>query len=341
VLMKFIDEAKIEVWAGDGGNGACSFRREKFIPRGGPDGGNGGNGGNILARTDTGLGTLMDMRSQKQYRAGRGENGRGANQFGAYGEDVVLRLPVGTMVFDDETGELIVDLNQPNQEYVLAKGGKGGRGNSCFATSTHQAPREFEEGTEGEHRILRLELKLLADVGLIGLPNAGKSTLISVISRARPKIADYPFTTLVPQLGVVSLGEGQAFTVADIPGLIEGAHEGHGLGIQFLKHVERTRVLLHLLDIVDPANPDPIHNYEMIHKELAEYSPEIAKRPEIVVLTKMDLPDVQEKAPAVRAELQKRGCVVTEISAATHVGLSELMGQTWEVLSRARATPDA
>lgn len=339
--MKFIDEAKIEVWAGDGGNGCCSFRREKFVPKGGPDGGNGGNGGNVIARTDTGLGTLMDMRSQKQYRAERGENGRGANQFGAYGEDIVLRLPVGTMVFDDDTGELIFDLTRPNQEVILAKGGKGGRGNSCFATATHQTPREFELGTEGEHRVLRLELKLLADVGLIGLPNAGKSTLISAISRARPKIADYPFTTLVPQLGVVSVGEGASFTVADIPGLIEGAHEGHGLGIQFLKHIERTRVLLHLLDIVDPAQPDPIQNYEMIRKELLEYDAALADRREIVVITKLDISEIRDTMPDVRRALEKRGCEVMAISAVTREGIPELLHRTWQILSETRspATP--
>lgn len=341
--MKFIDEAKIEVWAGNGGNGSCSFRREKFIPRGGPDGGNGGNGGNVTVRTDTGLGTLMDMRSQKQYRAKHGENGRGSNQFGAYGEDIILRLPVGTMVFNDETGELIADLTEPNQEVVLAKGGKGGRGNSCFATSIHQAPREFEMGTEGEHFVLRLELKLLADVGLIGLPNAGKSTLISVISRARPKIANYPFTTLVPQLGVVSIGQGASFTVADIPGLIEGAHEGHGLGIQFLKHVERTRVLLHLLDIIDPAHPDPIKNYEMIHRELSEYDATLANRREIVVITKMDVSDVREKMPEIKQELEKKGCEVMAISAVSREGIPELLQETWKVLSETRrvANPDA
>lgn len=334
--MKFIDEAKIEVWAGDGGNGCCSFRREKFIPKGGPDGGNGGRGGHVTARADSGLSTLMDVHYQKQFRAGRGEHGRGSNQFGAAGADVMMRLPVGTMVFDLETGELLADMTEPNQEVILARGGKGGRGNSCFVSSTHQAPREFETGTEGEHRILRLELKLLADVGLIGLPNAGKSTLISSISRARPKIADYPFTTLVPQLGVVSMGEGAAFTVADIPGLIEGAHDGHGLGIQFLRHVERTRVLLHLLDIQDPANPDPIHNYEMIRKELAAYSPALVQRPEIVVITKMDLPDVREKMPEVRAALEKKCCVVTAISAVTHAGLKDLLRETWSILSVTR-----
>lgn len=340
--MKFIDEAKIEVWAGDGGNGCCSFRREKYVPRGGPDGGNGGNGGNVIALTDTGLGTLMDMRSQKHYRAERGENGRGANQFGAYGEDIILRLPVGTMVIDDETGDLIADLTKPNQEVVLAKGGKGGRGNTCFVSATHQTPREFEIGTEGEHFVLRLELKLLADVGLLGLPNAGKSTLISSVSRARPKIADYPFTTLVPQLGVVSIGEGASFTVADIPGLIEGAHEGHGLGIQFLKHVERTRVLLHLLDIVDPANPDPVHNYKMIRNELSEYSAGMLDRPEIVVITKMDIPEVQKLMPEVRAELEKLGCTVMSISAVTREGLKELLLKTWSILSASRrpASPD-
>lgn len=331
--MKFIDEAKIEVWAGDGGNGCCSFRREKYIPKGGPDGGNGGNGGNVIAKTDSGLGTLMDMRSQKHYRAERGENGRGANQFGAYGQDVVLRLPLGTMVFDDDTGELIADLTKPDQEVILAKGGKGGRGNSCFATATHQTPLEFELGTEGQHYVLRLELKLLADVGLLGLPNAGKSTLISAISRARPKIADYPFTTLVPQLGVVSVGEGAAFTVADIPGLIEGAHEGHGLGIQFLRHIERTRVLLHLLDIQDPAHPDPIHNYEMIRQELAAYSPGLMDRPEIVVITKMDLPDVQERMPEIRKKLEKKKCTVMAISAVTRAFVSELIQETWKMVS--------
>ncbi len=331
--MKFIDEAKIEIWAGDGGNGCCSFRREKFIPKGGPDGGNGGNGGNVIARAETGLSTLMDMHAQRHYRAECGEHGRGANQFGAYGKDTVLRLPVGTMVFDNDTGELVADLTEPNQEVVLAKGGKGGRGNSCFASSTHQAPREFETGVEGEHRVLRLELKLLADVGLIGLPNAGKSTLISAVSRARPKISDYPFTTLVPQLGVVSMGEGSAFTIADIPGLIEGAHEGHGLGIQFLRHVERTRVLLHLLDIADPAHPEPVQNYEIIRRELLEYDATLADRREIVVITKTDISEVREKVPEIRHALEEMGCEVIAISAVARDGIPGLLHRIWQVLA--------
>lgn len=334
--MKFVDEATIEVWAGDGGNGCRSFRREKYIPKGGPDGGNGGRGGHVIIKADTGLGTLMDMRSQRQYRSGRGEHGRGSNQFGAYGHDIILRLPVGTMLFDDETGELLLDLTEANQEVILCKGGRGGRGNSCFVSSTHQTPQEFELGEAGEHRMLRLELKLLADVGLIGLPNAGKSTLISVISRARPKIADYPFTTLVPQLGVVSLGPGSSFTVADIPGLIEGAHEGHGLGIQFLRHVERTRVLIHLLDIVDPAYPDPMVNYDMIRSELSQFDPKLCERPEIVVLTKMDVTEAQEKAPEITADFAKRGVKVMCISAVTMSGVPELLHHVWGIMKDQR-----
>ncbi|MGA8033500.1 MAG: GTPase ObgE, partial [Casimicrobiaceae bacterium] len=288
--MKFIDEALIEVLAGDGGNGAVSFRREKYIPRGGPDGGDGGRGGSIFAIADRNINTLIDYRYARIHRAKRGENGRGADQYGRGAEDVILRMPVGTVITDADTGELIADLDRDGARALVAKGGKGGLGNLHFKSSVNRAPRQATPGEPGDKRRLRLELKVLADVGLLGLPNAGKSTLIRAISAARPKVADYPFTTLAPQLGVVRTDEGRSFVVADIPGLIEGAAEGAGLGHQFLRHLQRTRLLLHLVDLA-PLDPDanPVADAHAIVDELRKYDAALYDKPRWLVLNKLDL----------------------------------------------------
>lgn len=323
--MKFIDEAIIEVKAGDGGNGCVSFRREKYVPRGGPDGGDGGRGGNVIAVADEGLSTLMDLQYRRHIRAGRGAHGKGKQMSGAAGEDVSVRVPVGTIVYDEDTGVKLVDMVVNGAEAVIVRGGRGGKGNSHFATSTNRAPRIAEKGGRGEERRLRFELKLLADVALIGRPNAGKSTLISVISAARPKIADYPFTTIVPNLGVVKAGSGSSFTVADIPGLIENAHEGAGLGIRFLRHIERTRLLVHLVDLSDPENKNPLLSYESIRGELGAYDLTLLERPEIIVFTKMDLPDVLEKTPTVEKIFKAKGLKVFKLSAVTHEGVDKLV----------------
>src|SRR5678816_3548642 len=284
----FVDEVRIHIKAGHGGDGSCSFRREKFVPHGGPDGGDGGHGGDVVFEASPRMTTLLDLRYQKHYEAEVGRQGGAANCSGRTGEDVVVALPVGTVIYDDQTNKMLADLGTPGQRFVGAHGGRGGRGNSHFATSTNRTPTEFETGTEGEERSLRLELKLLADVGLVGFPNAGKSTLIAAISAARPKFAGYPFTTLVPNLGVVRYGEDHSFVVADIPGLIEGAHEGKGLGIQFLRHIERTSLLLHLIDVSEWAVEDPVASFDIMRQELAAYNPLIAKRPFAVVPTKID-----------------------------------------------------
>src|SRR6201993_2777807 len=287
----FIDEAKIRVKAGDGGNGCMAFRREKFVPRGGPSGGDGGRGGDVIMESTQRHNTLMYFRYNPEHKAERGEHGMGSNCTGREGRDVVLKVPVGTELYDAESGELIHDFSRPDERIVVAKGGRGGRGNQHFATPTHQAPREHELGRPGEERTLRLELKLLADVGIVGYPNVGKSTLISRISAAKPKIADYAFTTLQPNLGVVTLGElpdQESFVVADIPGLIEGAHEGHGLGIQFLKHIERTRLLVHMVDVSEASGRDPGQDFEIVLQEPASFSDALAAKPMIVAATKMD-----------------------------------------------------
>ncbi|NIX15933.1 MAG: GTPase ObgE, partial [Candidatus Dadabacteria bacterium] len=286
--MKFIDEASISVVAGRGGDGCVAFRREKFVPLGGPSGGDGGKGGNVIFFADPNINSLLDFRYKKIYKAQRGANGRGKNQHGKYGQDIVVPLPVGTLIKDAGTGEVIYDLKQKGESYIIAKGGSGGRGNARFASSVNQAPREFEEGTEGEQKNLNLELKLLADIGIVGFPNAGKSTLISRISAAKPKIADYPFTTLIPNLGVVEYGEHKTFVVADIPGLIEGAHTGAGLGINFLKHIERTSILLYLIDISPADNKDPVSQFEILQGELNKFSPELLEKPKIIALNKID-----------------------------------------------------
>lgn len=298
--MKFIDEAKIYVKAGDGGNGVATFRREKYIPMGGPDGGDGGKGGSIYAVADRNINTLVDYRYTRKFLAQRGENGRGSDCYGAGGEDIVLRMPVGTVIADLNTEEVIADLDQHDKKVLIAKGGKGGLGNIHFKSSTNRSPRKCTKGEQGEELELKLELKVLADVGLLGLPNAGKSTLIRAISAARPKVADYPFTTLHPNLGVVRVDAEKSFVVADVPGLIEGAADGAGLGIRFLKHLQRTRILLHLVDVA-PMDPDadPVRDAVAIVQELDKYSPELAQKPRWLVLNKLDLIPEDEREQRV------------------------------------------
>jgi GTP-binding protein len=344
--VKFIDEALIEVIAGDGGNGAASFRREKYVPRGGPDGGDGGRGGSIWAIADRNINTLVDYRYARIHRAKRGENGRGADQYGRGADDVVLRVPVGTVITDANTGETIADLARHDARALVAKGGKGGLGNLHFKSSTNRAPRQTTPGEPGEQRRLRLELRVLADVGLLGLPNAGKSTLIRAISAARPKVADYPFTTLAPQLGVVRVGEGRSFVVADIPGLIEGAAEGAGLGHRFLRHLQRTRLLLHLVDIVPPdPDADPVAGARAIAKELTKYDPRLAAKPRWLVVNKLDLLPPDERKARVAAfvkSLRWKGPVFG-ISAIDGAGCRELTFavQDWLDANPASAGPPA
>jgi GTP-binding protein len=321
----FVDEVRITVKAGRGGDGVCSFRREMFVPRGGPDGGDGGNGGNIIFIASHRLTTLLDLRYQKHYEAEDGRPGGGSNCTGRRGKDVVVTLPVGTVVYDEKTGEVLADLIADGETATIAQGGRGGRGNSHFATSTNRVPTHFEPGTEGEERELRLELKLLADVGLVGYPNAGKSTLIAAISAARPKIADYPFTTLVPNLGVVQWGSDRSFIVADIPGLIAGAHEGKGLGFQFLRHIERTSFLLHLIDVSEWATEGPVASFEVMRKELESYDPSLAKRPFAVVATKIDVAGDLSRLKALQSYCNRRQYTCLPISAATREGLTNLI----------------
>ncbi len=333
--MKFIDEAVVEVQAGNGGNGCVSFRREKYVPMGGPDGGDGGRGGDVIFETDEGLTTLMDVKFHRHFRAGRGGHGLGKQMYGAAGKDVIVRVPVGTIVKDAGTMEVMADLDSYPLSCVVAAGGKGGKGNMRFTSSTNQAPRKATKGTEGERRKLMLELKLLADVGVIGLPNAGKSTLVASVSNARPKIADYPFTTKSPTLGVVSVKKGAGFVIVDIPGLIEHAHEGAGLGFQFLRHIERTRAFIHLIDLIDPAYPDPVKNYKTIRGELGSYNEALLERPEIIALTKMDVPDAGElREEAIKALKKVTKSAIMCISAATHDGVKELMIEAWKTLKR-------
>ncbi|HHY47007.1 MAG TPA: GTPase ObgE [Firmicutes bacterium] len=335
--MFFVDTARIHVKAGDGGNGCVSFRREKFVPRGGPDGGDGGRGGNVILRVDPTLSTLMDFRYRQYYSAGRGQNGAGARKHGKDGEDLVLKVPPGTLVKDAESQEVIYDLVNPGDEVILARGGRGGRGNAHFATPTRRAPRIAEEGTPGEERWVILELKLLADVGLVGMPNAGKSTLISRISGAKPKIAGYPFTTLVPNLGVVWLGPGSSFVVADIPGLIEGAHRGAGLGHEFLRHVERTKVIVHVVDAAREGG-DPVEAFDTIMNELRLYSTGLVKKNMIVAVNKIDLPEGQINLPRLIQVLHEdRGFELYPISALTGQGVPELVNAMWRAVESARA----
>jgi GTPase len=339
----FVDEAKIFVKAGNGGNGCVAFRREKYVPRGGPSGGDGGNGGSIILEANPNDNTLLRYRYNREFKADRGRHGEGSNCTGHSGADMILQVPVGTVVYDDENGETLADLSSAGQQMLVAKGGRGGRGNQNFAKPWHQAPREHEAGLPGEERHLRLELKLLADVGLVGFPNAGKSTLISVISAARPKIANYPFTTLEPNLGVVNAdgGSGSAgrelgrtFVVADLPGLIEGAHEGAGLGIRFLRHVERTRLLVHLIDTSDANDADPIHSYEVISGELSAFSETLAKKPIIVVATKLDATTDRTRLEELRDFCHKQKLQFHSISAATGEGVRELVLAIADALDR-------
>ena len=327
--MKFVDEVRIHVKAGDGGGGAIAWRREKFIPRGGPAGGDGGDGGDVVLAVDPQLMTLLDFRYTPEHEAKSGQQGLGSDMNGKNGEHLELRVPPGTVVKDAVSGELIADLSEPGQRIVLAKGGKGGLGNMNYATSTNQAPRFAQPGTEGEEKTVFLELKLLADVGIVGFPNAGKSTLISRISRARPKIADYPFTTLVPNLGVVGWRDGKSFVVADIPGLIEGAHAGAGLGHQFLRHVERCRVLVHLVDGAAPGEGrSPKADLDAINRELALYSPVLAGKPQIVAVNKIDVPEARLNAAALAKALARRKKgpkQVLALSSVTGEGLDALL----------------
>ncbi|HTE90430.1 MAG TPA: GTPase ObgE [Terriglobales bacterium] len=336
----FIDEAKIRVKAGDGGNGCLAFRREKFVPRGGPSGGDGGKGGDIIMESSERHNTLVHFRFNPEYKAQRGRHGEGSNRTGREGIDIILKVPVGTILYDAETGEKIHDFSRPDERIVVAQGGRGGRGNARFATSTHQAPREHEDGRPGEDRVFRLELKLLADVGLVGFPNVGKSTLISRISAARPKIADYPFTTLQPNLGVVAVGqppEERSFVVADIPGLIEGAHSGAGLGIQFLRHIERTRLLVHLVDVSDASGrPDPVKDVEVINKELESFGAGLEGKPMIMAASKIDVAN-KDKLAKLKRYCKKQGLELFPISAVTGKGIDELKYAIAEKLDEVKA----
>jgi GTP-binding protein len=336
--VKFIDEAQIEVFAGNGGNGCMSFRREKFIPFGGPDGGDGGRGGNVLVEADTNLNTLIDFRYQRLYRAHNGEHGRGSDCFGAAGDDMLLRVPVGTLIRNADTDEVVADLTQPGERIVLAQGGAGGLGNLRFKSSTNRAPRQSTPGQPGEQLRLHMELKVLADVGLLGMPNAGKSTFIAAVSNARPKIADYPFTTLHPQLGVVRVAEGQGFVIADIPGLIEGAAEGAGLGHQFLRHLQRTRLLLHLVDIA-PFDPDadPVRDARAVVAELKKYDAELAAKPRWLVLNKIDMVppgELPTRIAEIKRRLRYKGPVYA-ISALARDGLQPLLHEIFRAVQAA------
>jgi len=321
----FIDRAKIMIKAGDGGNGVTAFRREKFVPRGGPSGGDGGKGGNVWIESTENLNTLLHLRYNPEHKAERGRHGEGSNRAGRDGDDITVLVPVGTQVFDTASNDLVFDFTEVAQRFLAAKGGKGGWGNAHFATPTRRAPKFHYTGRPGEEKELQLELKLLADVGLVGFPNAGKSTLISVISAAKPKIADYPFTTLEPNLGVVDLGDFKTFVVADIPGLIEGASEGAGLGDRFLRHVERTKLNLHLVDVSSLSGRDPVEDYEVINRELENYSPSLALRPQIIVATKIDSLDDPERLSSLRERAENDGREFIAISSVANQGTKELV----------------
>jgi len=320
----FIDEVRISVKAGDGGNGCMAFRREKYVPHGGPSGGDGGRGGDVTLVADPHENTLLKYRFNPEHKAERGRHGEGSNCTGAEGRSIELDVPVGTVVYDEATGERLCDFTEPGQRYLVARGGRGGKGNARYATSTHQAPTEHQPGFPGEEKRLRMELKLLADVGLVGFPNAGKSTLISRISAARPKIAAYPFTTLEPNLGVVQIGDFRSFVVADIPGLIAGAHLGHGLGIQFLRHIERTRLLVHLVDVSDASGRNPVEDFETVMDELANFSPDLVAKPMLVAASKMDAAQDPERVEELRRLAERRGLPFFEISSATGLGIEKL-----------------
>ena len=320
----FIDEVKIYVKAGDGGNGCLAFRREKYVPRGGPSGGDGGQGGSVYLVASPHQNTLLHFRFNPEHKAERGRHGEGSNRTGHEGKSIDVLTPVGTVVYDADTGEKLHDFTAPGERFLVARGGRGGRGNARFATSTHQAPTEHTPGHPGQERRLRLELKLLADVGLVGFPNAGKSTLISRLSAAHPKIADYPFTTLEPQLGVVQLDDFRSFVIADIPGLIEGAHLGQGLGIQFLRHIERTRLLAHLVDVSESSGRDPVHDFEVIMQELSAFSEDMAAKPMLIVATKIDVAQDPARLESLRALAAERGASFFAISSVTGEGLDQL-----------------
>jgi GTP-binding protein len=335
--MRFVDECNLSVEAGDGGNGAVAFRREKFVPFGGPAGGDGGRGGDVVFVADSGLSTLYDLAHLRKIRAQAGQHGGGKDCYGRSGKDTEVRVPQGTIIFDATTGELLTELTAINDRFVIAEGGRGGRGNKHFATPVDRAPRKAEPGTPGQARELRLELKVMADVGLLGFPNVGKSTLISAVSRAHPKVADYPFTTLIPHLGVVRVGDdrrglGRSFVIADIPGLIPGASEGAGLGTRFLRHVERTRVLLHLVSLSEDPERDPLSDYDAIRAELGNFNPEMLRRPEVVALTKADLTETREAYEEWKARFAERGLELRLVSAASHDGLTDLMQELAETL---------
>ncbi|HEY7089965.1 MAG TPA: GTPase ObgE [Tepidisphaeraceae bacterium] len=332
----FVDEAKIHVKAGDGGNGCVSFRREKYIPKGGPDGGDGGNGGSVVMVADVNKNTLLDFAGRHHWKALRGQAGMGKKMYGKAGEDLVIPVPPGTMIYDTDQGILMADLDAPGKRAVVAQGGKGGRGNWHFKSSTNQAPRYAEPGTDGQDRNIRLELKLIADVGLVGMPNAGKSTLLSVVSAARPKIADYPFTTLDPQLGIAELSGDRRVVLADIPGLIEGAQHGAGLGHAFLRHIERTKIIVHLLDMYPPDNSNPADNYRKIRSELEAFSPQLAQKRELVAANKMDLATDDEAITKLQNELE--GVEIFPISGATRQGIDNLLEELWRMLHEGQGT---
>jgi GTP-binding protein len=334
----FIDEAKIYIKAGDGGNGCLAFRREKYVPRGGPSGGDGGRGGDVYMVANEQLNTLLHFRFNPEHKAQRGRHGEGSNCTGQEGEPVVLEVPVGTVVYDADTGEKLHDFAIPGERVLMARGGRGGKGNARFATATHQAPTEHQPGRPGQERRLRLELKLLADAGLVGFPNAGKSTLISRISAARPKIADYPFTTLEPNLGVVQLDDFRSFVVADIPGLIEGAHLGHGLGTQFLRHIERTKLLVHLVDVSEASGREPTEDFETVMRELASFSEDLAKKPMLVVASKIDAAQDPARVESLKKLAEERGLPYFEISSATGKGLEALKHAIAERVLSERST---
>ena len=339
----FIDRAKIHVHGGDGGNGVTAFRREKFVPRGGPSGGDGGRGGDVILVADSSLNTLLHLRYNPRHVAPRGLHGEGSNRSGREGEDLTVHVPVGTQIFDAESGELLHDLNRDGDQWLAARGGRGGFGNAHFTSSTNRAPRYHQSGSKGEGRELQLELKLLADVGLVGFPNAGKSTFISTVSAAKPKIADYPFTTLEPHLGVVDLGDFRTFVIADIPGLIQGAHEGAGLGDRFLRHIERTKLLLHLVDVSSVSGREPVADYETVNHELASYNPDLAARSQFVVATKIDSLDEPARLDSLRARADADGKPFFAISSATGDGVRDLvnaMGAKLDELAATNRQPD-
>jgi GTP-binding protein len=339
--MKFIDEVQIVAIGGAGGDGCVAFRREKYVPRGGPSGGDGGRGGHVVLRADRGLTTLLDLRYRPRLVAKRGQHGRGKDQYGRGGEDLVVAVPLGTIASDAHDGTVLADLDAHGAEVIVAHGGAGGLGNIHFATSTHQAPRHATPGEPGEERAVKLELRLLADVGVVGFPNAGKSSLIAALSAARPRIADYPFTTLVPQLGVVRVDDGASFVIADVPGLIEGAHRGAGLGTRFLRHLSRTTVLIHLLDLSPQSGRDPLHDYEVINRELASADPALARKPQIVAANKIDLAEARERLPSLAAQLRERGVELLGVSAAARIGLGELVAAAARALAAERAARPA